>query len=367
MNRIDSAGLMNSTSLGQPMGSQRGRPQTGIMMGQEAVVVSAEVSSLTDAAEELSLHMAEKTEQKHHSERKVKSDRPVELMEVDDILESMQNSQDGDAQAKLDTLIGKLMSGQGSPRQAASETFSDITQQYLGLQYALHKGEEEGAPAELLESIRDALSDLEVESGPRIRAGLNALSSAATFAPDAQGVERFLGTYRDIVLGESSLSKTLGMALENFGGQDIARGLEQLVAALGQDLAATRPSTEPARLQALTSDLYQLQIAVTVLEGGHELAATLQSKNLARVEPELLMRDLVGLTGESWISEARFTTMARQHGADSAEGRVAFLSGTKAMLRELPVPVFPDADTRQAHLNAVQDALDIAIDEEEQQ
>ena len=187
MNRIDSAGLMNSTSLGQPMGSQTGRPQTGIMMGQEAVVVSAEVSSLTDAAEELSLHMAEKTEQKHHSERKVKSDRPVELMEVDDILESMQNSQDGDAQAKLDTLIGKLMSGQGSPRQAASETFSDITQQYLGLQYALRKGEEEGAPAELLESIRDALSDLEVESGPRIRAGLNALSSAATFAPDAQG------------------------------------------------------------------------------------------------------------------------------------------------------------------------------------
>ena len=367
MNRIDAPGLMNSASLGQPTGSDSSRAQTGILLGQQAVVVSAEVSSLTDAAEELSLHMAEKTEQKHHSERKVKSDRPMELMEMNEIVESMQNGKDADAQAKLDVLVEKLMSGQASPRQAASQAFGDVTQQYLSLQYAMRKGEREDAPAELLENIRDALADLEIESGPRIRAGLNALSSAATFAPNAEGVQNFLGTYRDIVLGENSLSKTLNMALENFGGKDVARGLDQLVAALGQDLAATRPSTDPARLQALTSDLYKLQIAVTVLEGGHELAATLQNKNLARIEHERPMRELVGLTGESWISEARFTAMARQHGAESAEGRVAFLSGTKAMLRELPVPVFPDTDTRQAHLNAVQDALDIAIDEEEQQ
>ena len=180
-------------------------------------------------------------------------------------------------------------------------------------------------------------------------------------------MQTFLNTYRDIVLGESTLSKTLTLALENFGGKDVARGLKQLVTAMGQDLSAARPSTEPARLHALTSDLYQLQVAVTVLEGGNDLAAELNTKHLAKVDPERLMRDMVGLTGESWVSEARFTTMARQHGADSAEGRVAFLTGTKTMLRELPVAVFTDTDARQAHLNAAQEALDVAIDEEEQQ
>jgi type III secretion protein W len=337
------------------------------LLGEQTVVVSAEVSSLSDSAEELSLHMAEKTEQKHHAERKVKSDRPMELMQASEILESLQNSKDPDAQAKLEALVEELLSGHGSPRQAATEAFGDVTQQYLGLQYALRKGEEQGRSADVLEGIRDALADLEVESGPQIRAGLNALTTAAGFAPDARGVQTFLNTYRDIVLGESTLSKTLTLALENFGGKDVARGLKQLVTAMGQDLSAARPSTEPARLHALTSDLYQLQVAVTVLEGGNDLAAELNTKHLAKVDPERLMRDMVGLTGESWVSEARFTTMARQHGADSAEGRVAFLTGTKTMLRELPVAVFTDTDARQAHLNAAQEALDVAIDEEEQQ
>lgn len=347
------------------MGS--GRPKTGTLLGQQVVVVSDEMLSLTDAAEELSLHMSEKAEHKHHSERKVKCDHPMELMELDEILDSLENGKDGEVQAKLDALVEKLMESGSSPRQAASDAFGDVTQQYLALQYALRKGQQANAPAELLESTRDALIDLELESGPRIRAGLNALSSAATFAPDAQGVHEFLGTYRDMVLGESTLGNTLKMALETFGGKNVARGLESLIAALGQDLAATRPSTEPARLQALTHDLYQLQIAVTVLEGGNQLAATLLNKNLARIEPERLMRDLVGVTGESWTSEARFASMARQHGAESPDGRVAFLSGAKVMLRDLPVPVFPNAEARQGHLDALQEALDIAIDEEEQQ
>jgi len=368
MNRIDTGGVTPGyTSLGQQPGMDSGQRQAGTLLGEKAVLLQGEVSSLGDAAEELSLHMAEKTEDKHHAERKVKSERPMELLQPSEIVEMLQQSKDGGAQAKLEALTEKLLSGKGSPRQQAAQAFGDVSQQYLGLQYALRKGEQEGASPEVLEGIRDALADLEIESGPRIRAGLNTLGTAGEFAPDAQGVQAFQDTYRDIVLGENTLGKTLDLALERFGGKDVARGLKQLVAALGQDLAAARPSTEPSRLQALTGDLYHLQVAATVLEGCGELSGALQAKGLGKIDGERLMRDLVSVTGEKWIGESRFSGMARQHGVTSLEGRIAFLTGVKAMLRELPLQVFPDSDTRQSILNAVQEALDIAIDEEDQQ
>ncbi|MFC4297773.1 type III secretion system gatekeeper subunit SctW [Castellaniella hirudinis] len=366
MNRIDTGGpAPGFGSLGQQAGFNTGQPRTGTLLGEHAVLLEGEVSSLGDAAEEISLHMAEKTEDKHHAERKVKPERPMELMRLEEVLEMLQQTQDPNAQAKLEALTAKLLSGRGSPRQQTAQAFGDVSQQYLALQYALRKGEQEGAAPELLESLRDALADLEIESGPRIRAGLNTLDSAGAFAADAQGVQSFQDTYRDIVLGENSLGKTLDLALDRFGSKDVGRGLQQLVLALGQDLSSARPSTSPQRLQALTGDLYHLQVAVTVLDGCTELSGKLQAKGLGAPDNERLMRDLVGLTGDKWLNESRFTALAQQHGVTSPEGRVAFLAGIKALMRDLPIQVFPDPDARQATLNAIQDALDMAIDEED--
>ncbi|HET8597405.1 MAG TPA: type III secretion system gatekeeper subunit SctW [Castellaniella sp.] len=367
MNRIDTGGPSPGfSSLGQQAGFDAGHAQTGTLLGDHAVLLQGEVSSLGDAAEEISLHMAEKTESKHHAERKIKPERPLELMRPEEIIELLQQTQDPNAQAKLEELASRLLAGGGgSPRQQAAQAFGDVSQQYLALQYALRKGEQEGASPELLESLRDALADLEIESGPQIRAGLNTLGSAGEFGADARGVQSFQDTYRDIVLGENTLGKTLALALERFGDRDVGRGLAQLVLALGQDLSSTRPSVAPSRLQALTSDLYHLQVAVTVLDSCAELSGSLQAKGLGTLDSGRLMRDLVNLTGEKWLNESRLTSLAQQHGITTPEGRVAFLSGVKAMMRELPVQVFPDPEARQANLNAVQDALDLAIDEED--
>ena len=365
MNTIDLGHI--GTGLGQlsqHSNLDSGQARTGTLLGNTVTHLEGEISSLGDAAEEISLHMAEKTESKHHAERKVKSERPTELMQAAEILEMLQQTQDPNAQAKLEALVTKLLSGNGSIRQQTAQAFGDVSQQYLALQYALRQGEQSGASAELLESLRDALADLEIESGPQIRAGLNTLDSAAAFADNAPSFQAFQDTYRDIVLGENSLGKTLELALTRFGNQNIDRGLKQLVLALGQDLAAARPSISTSRLQALSSDLYHLQVAVTVLDGCASLSEELRSKGQGQPDSERLMQELVTITGEKWLNESRFTSLAKQHGAILPEARVAFLAGTKTLLRDLPVQVFSDADARQSTLNALQDALDIAIEEE---
>ena len=368
MNRIDTGPSIASyaqTSM-QPGAGQTLGQQTGKALGEAVVVVTGEFS-LANAAEELSLHMAEKTEEKTHAERTVKADRPMQIMDMAEIEELLDETHDVEAQAKLGELAKKLLEGKGNPREQAGQAFEDISQQYLALQYALQKGEKEGASVDVLEGLRDAIADMEMESGPEIRAGLNTLRTAGAFAGDPKGVADFQRTYRDVVLGENSLSKTLNLAIERFGEKDVERGVKQLISALGADLAATKPSADPNRLQSLVQDLYQLEVAVTVLDGCAELSAVHQSRGGAPIDSTKLMRDLVSVTGERWVSASRFTGIADTHNVRDLDARIPFLTGVKHMLRDLPVQIYPDTDTRQSILSASQEALDIAIDQEEDQ
>lgn len=80
-----------------------------------------------------------------------------------------------------------------------------------------------------------------------------------------------------------------------------------------------------------------------------------------------LMKELVNLTGEKWVSPSRFTNLADRLDLDDVQARIIFLTGVKGLLRNMPVKVFEDADARLSILNAVQEALDTLIDLEEEQ
>ena len=80
-----------------------------------------------------------------------------------------------------------------------------------------------------------------------------------------------------------------------------------------------------------------------------------------------LMKELENITGEKWVSPTRFSVLADRWELRDLQARIVFLTGVRALLRDLPVKVFPDADVRQAILNAAQEALDQAIELEEEQ
>jgi type III secretion protein W len=80
-----------------------------------------------------------------------------------------------------------------------------------------------------------------------------------------------------------------------------------------------------------------------------------------------LMKDLINITGEKWVSAARFSAMADRWELSEPQARITFLTGVKALLRDMPVKVFQDADQRQSIISAAQEALDSAIDLEEEQ
>ncbi len=80
-----------------------------------------------------------------------------------------------------------------------------------------------------------------------------------------------------------------------------------------------------------------------------------------------LMKELVNITGEKWVSASRFTSLADRWELDDIQARIVFLTGVRGLLRDMPVKVFVDMDVRQSILNAAQEALDAAVDLEEEQ
>lgn len=353
-------------------GSQSGvQAQTGTYRGEQAVVRDG-ASVLADAAEELSLYAAEKVEHKSLDEREVKADSSIQIMRIEEIMAYLEAVKEGaDDPKKLAELAKRMQSGQENPQQLARRESRDPTRQYVLMQYALQDGLKNGASEEALENLREALIDLEIEHGPQIRCGLNTVGAAAEFAAGAESIAAFQSTYQDVVLGESSLNKTLGLVLERHAGregEDFGRFLQSMIKAAGQDLAAARPSIDPTRLQSLVQDLYQLEVTATVMDGCKALAKEMNSRHgCSGVQPMAMMKDLVNITGEKWVNSARFTGMAEKFGVRDVTPQIAFLAATKALVREMPVMVFPDGDVRRSVLDASQEALDRAIEMEDEE
>ncbi|MET4580091.1 type III secretion system gatekeeper subunit SctW [Ottowia thiooxydans] len=369
MNLVDKTGGL-ATPFDRPRGraGEGGAAMSG-RMGAEQFEVEIENSMLAEAAEEISMHFAESAESRHVAERKKELARPRSLMNPDAIESYIEDTEEEEGGSeKLLMLVKRVMSGQGDPGMHARGLFTRPTAQYLALQYALQEGEKQGASGQTLENLHQGLEDLEMEFGPRIRAELNTIEVAKEGAPGPAGVVQFQAAYVDLVLGHATLAGALKLVLDQFGESGLEAGLSRLQRALGQDLAAARPSTEPAHLQNLVQDLYHLSVATTVLDGCHELLAQQKARfGLAEQGQAIaLMKDLVSLSSESWVSSDRFVRLAEKVGAQDVEPQINFLTGVKGLLRQIPPKVFADLDQRQSVFNAAQDALDAAIDREDE-
>ena len=368
MSRIE-PNAFNPSSLGNALQQSGADASASLATGQFAgrqLILEDGPSVLSDAAEEISLHHSEKAEAKHSAERKKEATPRQPLMSPEAIQAYMDASQSQQSPEELVQLAKRLLSGHGNPSTQAKQAFREPTQQFLALQYALQQGERDGADPVVLDALRDALDDLEMDYGPQIRADINTIGTASQHASSAQEVAAFQSTYRDVVLGNATLAGTLQLALARFGDTEFSAGLERLKQALGQDLAAARPSAEPTRLQSLVQDLYHLSVASTVLEACHELQAQQAKQHGVQVGSAVaLMQDLVQVSAEKWVSASRFTGLADKSGAVAVAPQISFLTGVKALLHQMPVQIFVDADQRQGVFQAVQEALDAAIDREE--
>jgi len=75
--------------------------------------------------------------------------------------------------------------------------------------------------------------------------------------------------------------------------------------------------------------------------------------------------ELISLTGQRWITSQSIASLVDKFGVHGVQKQIQFLTGVKIVLRQLPVEIFEDPDARQTLLSAAQEALDAAIDQED--
>ena len=81
---------------------------------------------------------------------------------------------------------------------------------------------------------------------------------------------------------------------------------------------------------------------------------------------EELLQDLVGAASDRWTSDGRLTGIAEKYGARAVPAKIAFLTISKALLKDIPLKIFPDPESRLNILLASQTALNKAIELEEE-
>lgn len=79
------------------------------------------------------------------------------------------------------------------------------------------------------------------------------------------------------------------------------------------------------------------------------------------------MKALVTISGDRWVLASRFLELPDRFGVTTPTGRIELIGKALNLLRDMPVKIFPDEETRWAVLAAGQEALDEVIDLEEEQ
>ncbi len=258
--------------------------KTGVFRGDNVVAVEKK-SELGSAAEEISMHFSEKVEKRDSDEMEVQVPSHIQLMEIDQIKEYLDRAKALSEQGKLEKLAEQIIQAGGlTAGRTARETFpTNESHQFALLQYAYQTARQQGAPEETQGHILDAIHFLcqDAETETRIYAGINSVEAAvkygkATGKSSGQDITHFQRTYADVVLAGHRLDRTLTLMLEKFNGlgDHFEKAMENMMAALGADMAAARSSVvDNDYLFVLGTGLQKLKDFNTQLENASHLLA----------------------------------------------------------------------------------------------
>ncbi len=83
------------------------------------------------------------------------------------------------------------------------------------------------------------------------------------------------------------------------------------------------------------------------------------------IDERQLLKALLKLLSAGWVAPSHFERMAVDLKIQDGRPRIFFLTGIQQVIRELPIKVFDDDNSRLAVIEAAQSALDAAITREE--
>ena len=342
----------------------------GSYNGQRIGLLKNPTAMLEDAAEELSFSHSEKVEKKLAKRKMGKTALKTFAMKQAELY--LKQVPDLERNKKLkdfaDQIAQMNKSATAQQLRAAAKQFSkDTTHQFLALSYTIEQLKEEGGDAALLSSLNRAITDLNDESGPEIRAGLNVSQAAAEAAQKGLGeIQDLRDSYRDAVLNFTSVSQVYKKITEEHGTEKLTASVEFLLKGLSTEVNKDTRSLPKQQLKAIMDDIYQLKLLSGMYYQCDDLMSRLKHNYPATPiqDGQALLQELLHLKENNWHSEQQIQQVSDRLKISLPEAKIYFLNGLKDLIRLIPIKSFDNDNQRAELLDSVQQALDIAIDEE---
>ena len=377
-----------SLNVTSPTGAEVAREIRGDYRG-ERVVTATIASQLQDAAEEIGMAVAHRSDRRTLDRREVRQGQAASIEALARIADYYDKLPDMPREDALRSLVERLQtlhdilqrSGRGGGQTvsredvlAALQSFDpDVTHQFAGLDIAREFFAAAGASDEFQLLLDQAHAeygkgDLAKEVKAGFAASHPAARAAATLETDPAAVRE---AYRALLRE----TKNMGQLFEAFRRFDVMKNfgeiIEVFMSAAGRDLASAGPSTDATYLHALITELSKLKKMQSVVD---------MAGNLTRTTDRLLQRGEAP-KGDAADVAGRILSFASSAAPGAADARsmldryrdctlatqVVFANGLRALHGELPDEVAPSPQARLQQSAAILAMLDILVAEEDRE
>lgn len=347
-------------------GASGAQAATGAFMGHAASVVTDPMSLLADAAEELTFSV-DTTDEFELSERE-EEDKALKAQEERVQLYKDLMHQAGKTE-EMHQLADQLRSSRtkSDVMRQVRERFPDSSDAYAALDYALEELEAKGASEESIRAVKDARDELLAEEGPAVRAGMQAMLAAQGYG-DLDAGDALRGLYRRAVCDFAGVNEMFSHILDKYGPDKFDQAISFLTRTLGSDLSADVPSMEKTHLENVNANLG----LVRLVQSAHAQCGRVMDRwrdvhgiTNCPLDSRALLGRVLALRGENFLSAANFERIAAEVRPPDIEREVLFLQELMQMTRSLPSQLFDGHSGHMKVLDAVQDAVDNAIERED--
>lgn len=344
---------------------------TGTLAGSKAVHVTNASSMLADAAEELTFAV-DTTKEKTLADRKERKSEESRIAERVKMYEELMN-QIGKAED-----LGELKKAltntadREEAREKAMSRFSDPSDAWAALKSTIEELKTLGVSKDVLDALEGAAADIEKEFGPAaIQAGIHGALAAAGLADASElgGVTELQGLYRDTVCDFGTVEDAFDHLQTQYGEVNFDKALDFLTRTLSDDLASDLPTMDKSHLESVNANLGQVRL----LQSTHALCQDLVNRweNVHGQKDTGLnsmdfMKSFVALRKENYLGATHIDRIAKAAKAPDIEHEVLFLQEMQRMSRNITPQLFNGTEGRMRIMDAIQDAVDNAIEREDE-
>ncbi len=365
---VDGINASFQTNIAQnASGAHAAEGAKGLFMGHAVQVEASPASILADAAEELGFSV-DRTKDYELQQRKQREKGDIS-QEMIKRYQAMLMQRAGQNEA-MDRLVQSLKrtAERGVMANALRQAFPDPADAWAALQSAIDELDADpSVTAEQKAVLKQLADDHFRENAQAIKLGVQGALSGADY-PEVGGMESARDLYRSTV-GEFSSVNEVFAEIQKAYGNNFDKAMDFLFTAISNDIDSDHPSMEKTHLESVHEKLAMVRLTQSAYTLCGELLdrwANVHNVKMSGMTAMDLLGDIVALRGKNYLGSSSIDAICRKAMPPDIEHEVLFLQELLNTVRKFPVPLFDDENGRMTVMDAVQSAVDQAIEREDE-